>query len=60
MFYNHVFTGVAVIVLGILLIIISWLLDSFGMPDIFLGYYTGPLAVLLGGGILVWGRDKED
>lgn len=59
MFYNHVFTGLMVILAGIGLIVLSWIFKLTGMPDILLGYYTGPIVILIGGGILVRGKDKE-
>ncbi|MEA2042169.1 MAG: hypothetical protein U9N85_06405 [Bacteroidota bacterium] len=60
MFNNHIIAGLAIIFAGLLVIVLSTLLRSFGIPDILLGYYTGPLIVLIGTGILIFGKDKPD
>ncbi len=59
MFYNHVFTGLIIMGIGVLMILISWALKLMNLPDILLGFYTGPIVIIIGGGVLVKGENKE-
>ena len=59
MFHNHITVGIIAIIGGIALILVSAFFKAVGIPDIFLGFYTGPLVVIVGGGILIAGKDKE-
>ncbi len=51
--------GLLIIGLGLALILISFFLKSQNIPDIFLGKYTGLLAIIIGGIIMLSHKDKK-
>ncbi len=49
--------GVMLILMGIGLVISAALFKAADVPDIFMGFYTGPLVFLSGGIILIINND---
>ena len=51
--------GLLIIGAGFALIFLAVVFKILGIPDLFIGFYTGPIAIIAGGAIMIFNSNAD-